>query len=153
MKSGMSRMQGRCCNVCGNEVSPYENGCPYCGGPVSGSKKDRSKRKTINLEKGLPLTAEAVRKLKTELVTAKRQGIKVLTIIHGYGASGTGGEIKSAVRRFIESNHPGLIRYHVAGDKLPLSSADFNRIPADIKDLKSYADLHHHNPGITIVFL
>ena len=52
----------------------------------------------VNLEKGMPLVQQALDRLEG-LTEQREPGIKALTLIHGYGSSGTGGAIKTAVRQ------------------------------------------------------
>ena len=49
--------------------------------------------RVINLEEGLPRVENAIFKLKLELSTLKRSGVKNVKIIHGYGSGGSGGAI------------------------------------------------------------
>ncbi|MFA5636598.1 MAG: Smr/MutS family protein, partial [Anaerovoracaceae bacterium] len=57
------------------------------------------KVKEVNLERGYPTADMAVRNMVDHLGTCKRQGIRSVVLVHGYGSSGTGGKIKTAVRR------------------------------------------------------
>ena len=73
--------------------------------------------KTLNLEVGNPNTLTAIQKLKNSLSTYKRQGCKAVIIIHGFGASGVGGSIKTAVRSCLrESSMVGIVRMSIAGE-------------------------------------
>lgn len=56
------------------------------------------KVREVNIEKGHPPVDEAMRRMVNGLTTAKREGIKSVVLIHGYGSSGEGGAIK--LRRF-----------------------------------------------------
>ena len=47
--------------------------------------------RTYNVEAGLPTLDEARRLVIEEIKRAKREGMKVLKVIHGYGSSGQGG--------------------------------------------------------------
>lgn len=42
----------------------------------------------LNVELGRPIVEEALRKMSNALSTYKRQGVKVMTLTHGYGSSG-----------------------------------------------------------------
>ena len=46
-----------------------------------------------NVEAGLPILDEAGRLVIGEIKRAKREGVKVLKVIHGYGSSGKGGAL------------------------------------------------------------
>jgi DNA-nicking Smr family endonuclease len=47
--------------------------------------------RTYNVEAGLPTLDEARRLVIEEIKRAKRERVKVLKVIHGYGSSGKGG--------------------------------------------------------------
>jgi len=49
--------------------------------------------RTYNVEAGLPILDEARRLAIEEIKRAKREGVKVLKVIHGYGSSGKGGTL------------------------------------------------------------
>ncbi len=46
--------------------------------------------RTYNVEAGLPTLDEARRLVIEEIKRAKREGVKVLKVIHGYSSSGMG---------------------------------------------------------------
>src|SRR5271165_804023 len=50
--------------------------------------------KIVNLEDGLPSVEQARARLNTELNVARKGGVKILKIIHGYGSSGVGGDLR-----------------------------------------------------------
>ena len=51
----------------------------------------------------MPPLDQALARLATELEAARLQGVRVLTLIHGYGSSGAGGVIRGEVRHQLES--------------------------------------------------
>ena len=71
----------------------------------------------LNLEEGMPKAEAAVSKLKLQLATLRRTGIKSVKVIHGYGSSGTGGSIRTAVRHYLRSaQREGRIRDFCPGE-------------------------------------
>jgi len=101
----------------------------------------------------MPPVDEAIDILSRELALARKQGVKVLRVIHGYGSSGTGGEIKKAVIQKLASL-PSASRVHsyVSGDQLEGTNKGrnlLNRFPG----LKSKLLSDRNNPGITLVQL
>ena len=48
---------------------------------------------TYNVEAGLPVFDEARRLVIEEIKKAKREGVKVLKVIYGYGSLGKGGTL------------------------------------------------------------
>lgn len=114
----------------------------------------RNKIKCINIEAGMPTADVAEKRALFEISTAKREGIKVLKIIHGYGSTGTGGKLKDAIGRLLASKkREGVIKSFVNGGDWDI----FNKSSRDILDscneLRQDRDLGTYNPGITIVLL
>ena len=69
------------------------------------------KVKEVNLEYGTPTADTAVRTMVSQLGTCKGQGCKAVILIHGYGSSGVGGGIKSAVKsKLREPSLSGIVR-------------------------------------------
>ena len=58
--------------------------------------------KVVNLEAGMPTVATAKSLLSQALRTAKATGTHLVKLIHGYGSTGKGGAIRSAVRKDLE---------------------------------------------------
>jgi hypothetical protein len=55
--------------------------------------------RTYNVEAGLPTLDDARRQVIDEIKRAKREGVKVLKVIHGYGSSGKGGALCIGLRK------------------------------------------------------
>ena len=112
------------------------------------------KVKTVNLESGMPTVATAAKLLDFELTTARNQGVRVLKIIHGYGSSGTGGRLKSALGKILaEKREKGVIRAFVPGDKWSIFDQNARNILEQCNDLRNDSDLENYNNGITIILL
>jgi len=142
------------CSTCGNEI-PGAGECPFCGAVQHGAGPRRNKGGgivTVNLERGLPTVDEALAKLDREIGSARMRGVRLIRVIHGWGSSGTGGKIKPAVLRWLETHRrAGKIRGFVAGDDY---SEDTNRgraILAAYPSLRSSLRTDRGNPGITFV--
>lgn len=54
---------------------------------------------TVNLESGHPDLETARRRLLAEIESARRQGVRVLKVIHGWGSSGAGGALCVGIRK------------------------------------------------------
>ena len=109
---------------------------------------------TINLEAGMPLVHEALARLEGELTLARQQRDAIVKLIHGYGSTGKGGDIRIAVqKRLRELQDQGAIRACIFGEDWSTSNAEswalLKRHPA----LKSDPHLGKQNRGITIVVL
>src|SRR6266542_2985392 len=72
---------------------------------------------TFNVETGLPTLDDARRSVIAEIKRAKRDGVKVLKVIHGYGSSGKGGTLCVGLRKsFGLRKKEGVIREFIAGE-------------------------------------
>lgn len=108
----------------------------------------------INIEEGRPTADVAINRLKSELVRAKTQNVKVVKLIHGYGSSGVGGILKTVVRRELERmKKRGVIKLYVPGEKFEIFNADAIKILDSSKSVKNDRDLGRYNNGITMVLL
>ena len=107
--------------------------------------------KKLNIETGSPDTQTAIQRLKNTLPTYKRQGCKAVLIVHGYGSTGTGGSIKTAVRRCLsEPSMVGLVRLVVAGEDWINRKRDALSICGALAQFEREIA---SNPGITLVIL
>lgn len=110
-----------------------------------------SKAKEVNLERGFPTVDVAMNRLTNEITTAKMSGKKGLVIIHGFGSSGEGGSIKTAVKTHIKkSMFRGSIRDSVSGEEWYLKKKEFLNVCPDLKNFSRHID---GNKGITVLLL
>lgn len=144
------------CAVCGNEC---ENGgvvCRFCGTkqePLSG-KNEGILHKTVNLEKGRPVVATAIKRLTAELQTAKIENVKVLIVIHGWGSSGKGGAIKDECRRYLDFlSASGEIKQYIPGEDLSGRSGSVKALRRRFPGLAANRILDRSNPGLTLVIM
>ena len=106
----------------------------------------------INLKVGYPTAEEARRRIVTELELARRNGVRVLKFIHGYGSSGKGGKLRSAVRRGLEGLRvAGKVGKVVSGEMWSIFDADTRALLDRYPTLRRDPDLEQANPGITLV--
>lgn len=109
------------------------------------------KVKEINLERGMPLVEDAMRKLVNDLTTGKMAGCKSAVIIHGYGSSGTGGAIKAATgKKLKEPALRGIVRDVVKGEEWSSKKKAFLDVCPQLKDFNRDID---GNSGITVVLI
>ena len=110
--------------------------------------------KTVNLKSDLPLVREALQLLERELAVARQQKTTLLKLIHGYGSTGAGGDIRIAVqKRLFELAHDGQIRGCIFGERWSTSDDETWRLLQSQPALKADRDLGRNNRGITIVLL
>lgn len=144
------------CEVCGNELVSGLTSCPYCGTIPTSPVVERPVilHRVVNLEKGLPTVAEALRRLETELESSRRLGYRVVTLIHGYGSSGRGGVIREEVRRQLQYyRHKGRINDVIAGENFYSRTGAGRQLLRRFPALATHGDLNRNNPGITLVVL
>lgn len=146
------------CMVCGNEIKPASTICPFCGSEQqqiaqSGSPRE-FKQRTVNLEYGRPLVASALARLNQELASARAAGVRVLTIIHGYGSSGKGGAIREECRRSLDFlAHNGEISTVIPGEEFNRKAGPTRNLLRRYPGLAADDNLGRNNPGITLVIL
>jgi hypothetical protein len=110
--------------------------------------------KTINIKEGMPPVRTALSRLADELAAARAQGYALLKIIHGYGSTGIGGEIRAAVQtRLIELKKQGQIQDCIVGEDWRKSEERSWKLLGSYSALKQDHDLGKANRGITIVVL
>ncbi len=110
--------------------------------------------RTVNLKSDMPLVREALQRLERELELARKEQVRLLKLIHGYGSSGTGGEIRLAVQnRLLEMLQKGLIRGCIFGENWSKSDDTAWKLLQSHSEIKEDRDLGRGNRGITIVIL
>ncbi len=102
----------------------------------------------------MPLVREALERLNRELALAHQEKAKLLKLVHGYGSSGAGGEIRIAVqKRLLELAQNGQVRGCIFGENWSKTDDISWKLLQSHPELKSDSDLGRRNKGITIVLL
>lgn len=110
--------------------------------------------KTVNLKADRPSVQEALQRLEREIAVARREQRFLLKIVHGYGSTGVGGDIRIAVqRRLRELLDAEQIEACIFGEDWTKSTDLVWRLLLKEPDLKRDADLGKGNRGITVVLL
>jgi hypothetical protein len=100
----------------------------------------------------MPLVQEALQRLERELSLARQEQAAPLKLVHGYGSTGTGGDIRIAVqKRLLEMVKNGQIRGCIFGENWSKSDNAAWKLLQSHPELKSDSDLGRSNRGITIV--
>lgn len=95
-----------------------------------------------------------MQRLERELALARQEKAALLKLIHGYGSSGSGGEIRIAVQnRLLQLAHDGRIRGCIFGENWSKSDDHAWKLLQLHPELKRDSDLGRGNRGITIVEL
>lgn len=110
----------------------------------------QSNYKTINIEKGLPRVEAAMRLLADEIGAAKRTGIKVIKVIHGYGSTGKGGALKKGLREMLFDMKDILA---INGEVFSIFDENTRKLLFRFPQMRKDRDLDKSNPGITIIML
>jgi hypothetical protein len=119
-----------------------------------GPNNTRPTIRTLDLESGMPLVRDALAHLDRELAAAKQHHCTVLKLIHGYGSSGVGGDIRIAVqKRLRELQDEGQIRACIFGEDWSTSDSQTWALLKTQPELKKDPDLGRSNRGITVVLL
>ena len=148
-------------SACGFAVGfSHHWGVPWTGRDHShGKGSERASQievviKTVNLKTDMPLVHEALQRLDGELALARQQRCTVLKLIHGYGSTGAGGDIRIAVqKRLYEMAQNGQIRACIYGENWSKSNEEAWKLLQGHPDLKNDSDVGRANRGITIVLL
>jgi hypothetical protein len=102
----------------------------------------------------MPLVREALQRMERELAIARQEKTTLLKLVHGYGSTGAGGEIRIAVqKRLLELAQNGQIRGCIFGENWSKSDDAAWKILQSHPELKQDSDLSRGNRGITIVLL
>ena len=110
--------------------------------------------KTVNLKEGMPQVHQALSRLAGELARAQAEGYGLVKLVHGYGSTGAGGEIRIAVQRNLrEMSDHGQIRGCIFGENWSTSDEQTWTLLGSHADLKQDRDLGKQNRGITVVML
>jgi len=108
--------------------------------------------KTLNIEAGLPTVEEARQILLSQLRQASQSGVVALKIIHGYGSSGKGGALRTALRSsLLRRKKEGLITRVIFGEKWSVFEEDARYALERCPELRHDRDLNRSNEGITLV--
>lgn len=145
------------CEICGNISEAPTPLCPFCGHRAETQERLKSKpfvHKTVNLEEGRPLVEQALNRMSEVLEDGARNGVTVVTLIHGYGSSGKGGAIRSESRKwlaFMKSKRQ--IADFIPGEEFTKRSGKVKSLLRRYPQLSSNHNLNKSNRGITLVFI
>lgn len=104
----------------------------------------------INLEYGMPKAQEAIAYLKDAVDAAKRQKVKYLLVIHGYGSTGKGGVICDKARKWLTvQRQNGKIKSLIYGEDFNIFNFEALRMKKNGKELEPL--LKVCNNGVTVV--
>jgi hypothetical protein len=146
----------RPCSVCGNDIPERVRTCPFCEraqvpAPVR-SSRSRSGVLTVSVKDGMPTAAAAVVHLDLRLQTVRAGGGGLVRVIHGWGSTGQGGTIRTAVRNHLrELQRRGQVRAYVPGEDYSETEGAGRRLRERYPSLRTSTATDSLNPGITFV--
>jgi hypothetical protein len=110
--------------------------------------------RVVDLERGLPTVDEARRRLANAIELARRDHVRVLKVIHGYGSTGSGGRLRTHLRASLRiARKNSEIRLFVTGEEFRISDERAWELLRKCPELKQDSDLGRGNPGITLVLI
>jgi hypothetical protein len=113
-----------------------------------------AKMNTVNIEAGKPDVQTACMLVDAHIATARRQGIKILKLIHGYGSSGVGGVLRTKLRKYLqEPKFASAVEYIIPGERWEIFDAQAQKLLQKSPEMSKDSDLGRCNHGITIVVL
>lgn len=116
--------------------------------------KNMSKVKRIDIKEGMPPVDVAMFYLEKEIALSKKEGYRVLKVVHGYGSHGKGGLIKTAVREFCKSaKRKSIIVDYVPGEGWSANKVLKMGLLEDAPELLLNLDGESYNLGVTLIIL
>jgi hypothetical protein len=110
--------------------------------------------RTYNVEAGIHVLDEARRRVSEEIKRAKRDGVRVLKVIHGYGSSGKGGVLCVGLRKsFRLRKKEEVIKEFIAGEDFSIFKPSVLALLEAVPELRGDPGLNATNEGITILCL
>ena len=108
----------------------------------------------MNVEADLPTLDEARKRVIAEIAQAKRAGVRVLKVIHGYGSSGVGGKLCIGLRKsFGLRKKEGAIKDFIAGEDFSIFHEPTLSLLEAVPELRGDPDLNATNEGVTFLWL
>ncbi len=113
-----------------------------------------SRVRTFNVEAQFPTLEEARKLVQEEIRRARREGVRVLKIVHGYGSSGKGGTLRFGLRKsFTLRKKEGVIRDFFAGEGYSIFEEPVLALLQEVPELNGDPDLNTVNEGLTVLWL
>ena len=109
----------------------------------------------FDLELGAPLVEEAIAKFEQYLEVASNAGFKTMLVIHGYGSSGKGGEIRKTLRDNLEHNFYSdrVIDYYLGEDLKEGNEFYIQLLKRRPSLQKQKMQFKNSNAGVTLLLL
>jgi hypothetical protein len=106
----------------------------------------------LNIEHGFPTAEDARTRLATEIDVARKKGVGLLKIVHGYGSTGKGGTLRKTLRTMLlRMQHEGAIGRVIFGEAWSIFDEPTRNLIERYPLIRGDKDLDKGNAGITIV--
>jgi hypothetical protein len=110
--------------------------------------------RVVNVKADLPTLEEARRVVIEEIKRAKRDGVRVLKVIHGYGSTGKGGKLCVGLRKsFGLRKKEGVIKDFVPGEDFSIFNDTTLNLLEAAPGLRGDPDLNATNEGVSVLWL
>ena len=110
--------------------------------------------KEYNVKENFPSVVEALGLIEIEIEKCKKEGVKVLKIIHGYGSNGIGGNISIALKQKVKNwKKTGLITDFLFGNEWNAYNQKARDVLFKHPSIPFDKDFNHSNMGMTILVL
>lgn len=110
--------------------------------------------RVFNVEQGMPSLDDARRQVIAQIRRAKKDRVRVLKIIHGYGSSGKGGKLCVGLRKsFGLRRKEGVIKEFIPGENFSIFNDSVLKLLEICPELSGDPDLNATNEGVTILVL
>lgn len=110
--------------------------------------------KVVNLEEDMPTVERARLRMEHELQAARKDGYRVIKLVHGYGSSGVGGALRNELQKDLrKAAGDGGIQAFIPGEDWRISDPITWTLLKRFPEWKKDADLGRNNQGISIVVL
>lgn len=115
---------------------------------------EMSSVRVFNVEADLPTLEDARKEVIEEIRRAKREQVRVLKIIHGYGSSGKGGKLLVGLRKsFALRKQERVIRDFIPGEEFSIFNPTVLDLLEAVPELRAAPDLNATNQGVTVLWL
>lgn len=116
--------------------------------------KKREGSAVFNLEQFFPTVDTGKQILDQEILKCRRLGIAVLKVIHGYGSTGRGGNLRTGIRSHLKKlQSQNIVTAFVPGENFSIFDEEARAILAVAPELRRDPDLERSNQGITLIHL
>ena len=110
--------------------------------------------RTFNVKADMPTLDEARRLVIHEIKRAKREKVRVLKVIHGWGSTGKGGTLCLGLRKsFKLRRKEGVIREFIPGEDFSIFNKTVLELLESVPELRGDPDLNATNEGVTVLWL